>query len=238
MTKTSSEAIIVAARELFRRRGYAGTSMQDIAAMVGIRKASLYSRVADKAALVAGVLDLTFAEIFDFDSPHLDWRQTFLAAIHRMAAHLCDHGQCVAFHLAYGLPDEEAESRAEVVGFFTACRDRLAAILRGGLDAALAEDLAVEAITRIEGATLWLVISGDATPLEQAVAALSAQAEAMALDVPDLAARRHLDALVGGWQRASAGEKALATRLADAEARILFVEQALRGQIEAESCFL
>ena len=56
MTKVSRDKIIHAARELFREKGYAGASMQDLADEVGLRKASLYMRFPNKESLVPEVL--------------------------------------------------------------------------------------------------------------------------------------------------------------------------------------
>ena len=56
------ENIVDEARELFRNRGYAGMSMQDLAERVGLKKPSLYTRFASKESLVPEVLALTLAE--------------------------------------------------------------------------------------------------------------------------------------------------------------------------------
>jgi AcrR family transcriptional regulator len=51
------EAILNAARIEFAARGYAGTRMEDVAAGVGISKATLYLQFADKAALFQELVD-------------------------------------------------------------------------------------------------------------------------------------------------------------------------------------
>lgn len=170
MSKTSSDAIVTAARELFRNRGYAGTSMQDLADMAGIRKASLYSRFPDKESLIARVLDLTLAELFPSAAAETDWREAFRKTIDRLAEHLRTHRRCVALHLAYGLGGEAGQPNAEVRRFFDRCRTHLAAILSNGMDEQTAEEMAVDAIVRIEGATLWLALYDDQRPLDRAVA--------------------------------------------------------------------
>jgi AcrR family transcriptional regulator len=240
MTKVSSQQIAAAARELFRNHGFAGASMQDLADQVGIRKASLYSRFPDKDALIGAVLDITLAELFpapDAGTPP-EPTQDFAAAIQRLAAHLRDHRRCVALHLAYGLSGVDGQAHPQVAAFFDNCRERLRATLLPRVDATLADELAADTILRLEGATLWLALYGDCTPLERAVSELLARAEALCREPPSPAVRAVLDGMLGDWRLASAAEWALAARLADAEERVLFVEQALRGQIEAASCFL
>ena len=51
------------ATELFARRGYAGTSMQDIADAVGIRKPSLYKFFSSKDDLYGAVLEATLTPL-------------------------------------------------------------------------------------------------------------------------------------------------------------------------------
>lgn len=50
--------IILAAAQIFREKGYHGTSMWDIADSVGLRKPSLYHHVSSKQELLVSVLDL------------------------------------------------------------------------------------------------------------------------------------------------------------------------------------
>jgi AcrR family transcriptional regulator len=53
--------VLDAATELFARRGFAGTSMQDVADALGIRKPSLYKHFAGKDALYGAVLERALA---------------------------------------------------------------------------------------------------------------------------------------------------------------------------------
>lgn len=55
------EEIIEVAAELFRARGYPGTSMQEVADGVGILKGSLYHHIASKAELLVAITE-SFAE--------------------------------------------------------------------------------------------------------------------------------------------------------------------------------
>lgn len=59
-------AVIAAARTLFLRQGYSGTTMEDIAALAGRTKRTVYNNFADKDALFSEiVLDVTgYAEEF------------------------------------------------------------------------------------------------------------------------------------------------------------------------------
>ena len=57
--RTTRDRILVEAAGLFRREGFNGASMQDLAAMVGITKSTLYHHFPSKQALLSEILELT-----------------------------------------------------------------------------------------------------------------------------------------------------------------------------------
>jgi len=61
--KPRKEEILDVATRLFAERGYEGTSMNDVAERVGMRKASLFYHFATKDALYEAVLDRSVASI-------------------------------------------------------------------------------------------------------------------------------------------------------------------------------
>lgn len=63
MTKNTATHILEVATELMCLRGYHGVSFQQVAAQVGLRKASLYHHFATKAALGAAVLERAVARV-------------------------------------------------------------------------------------------------------------------------------------------------------------------------------
>src|SRR5262245_16863340 len=52
----SRAAVVEAARELFLRKGYAGTTMEEIAALAGITKRTVYNNYPDKNALFSQIV--------------------------------------------------------------------------------------------------------------------------------------------------------------------------------------
>jgi TetR/AcrR family transcriptional regulator, mexJK operon transcriptional repressor len=62
----SRAAVVDAARTLFLRQGYAGTTMEEIAAQAGLTKRTLYNNYADKEALFTEVVAdvIAYAEAF------------------------------------------------------------------------------------------------------------------------------------------------------------------------------
>ena len=177
--KTTLEQIVVEARELFRERGYAGASMQDLAERVGLKKASLYTRFASKEALVAPVLALTLEETFaDGSDASADWLEAYENVLKRIADALTDRVRCVGLHLAYGVGDDAPDALKAVRDYFNVLRDGLAVILRQKLSAKLANTVATDALVRLEGATLWIVVAQDAQPMQRALKVLIAEARA------------------------------------------------------------
>ena len=188
--KVSQQEIVAAARELFRTEGYAGASMQDLADRVGLRKASLYSRFPDKEALVDAVLQLTLQETFAVADGAANWRVAYEAALRAMAEALVDRGRCVALHLAYGASSGTPQAQAAVRGYFGACRRRLAGTLSAVMDPEEADRTAVDALSSIEGATLWLAVEDDDSAMQRTLDRLLAEADRLK--------DRHARADVGG----------------------------------------
>src|SRR5262245_26450862 len=62
----SRAAVVTAARELFMQKGYAGTTMEEIAARAGLTKRMLYNNYADKDALFTQIVTevIAYAETF------------------------------------------------------------------------------------------------------------------------------------------------------------------------------
>lgn len=168
--KVTRETIISTARELFRSRGYAGASMNDLADAVGLKKSSLYVRFSNKEALVPAVLDLTLQETFgQKDLGSRQWETEFVEVIELIATTLTDHGRCVGLHLAYGTSDETPIAKHAVRTFFQAHRDHLSSILSRAMPVDLARDIATDTLARLEGATAFVAIFGEKDAMERAV---------------------------------------------------------------------
>ncbi len=61
--KETRQAILRAAEQVFAERGYAGSRMDDVAAKVGIRRASMVYYFRDKRSLYLALLDDLFGEL-------------------------------------------------------------------------------------------------------------------------------------------------------------------------------
>jgi TetR/AcrR family transcriptional regulator len=68
------ERILDAAEACFAQHGYAGTTLRDVADLVGIRIPSLYNHFANKAALYAAVLERGITPILEFLGRYIETR--------------------------------------------------------------------------------------------------------------------------------------------------------------------
>lgn len=176
--KVAKEEIVLAARELFRNKGYVGASMQDLATEVGLKKASLYMRFPNKEALVPDVLELTLRETLAQATVDGEaWDSAYEAVIRAIAADLQNRKRCVGMHLAYGVGDDTPIAKEAVRGFFQALRDYLAGILRHVMPEQEAIAMAADALARLEGATLMIAVFGEDETIERAVKAVLADAK-------------------------------------------------------------
>jgi AcrR family transcriptional regulator len=172
LVKATKEEIVSAARELFRDKGYAGASMQDLADRVGLRKASLYMRFPSKESLVPEVLNLTLRETLPEDGPDdRPYLDIYAARIRKIARSLCDRKRCVGLHLAYGIDDETPVAKDAVQKFFVSLKEHLTEILAKAIPSETAAKLATDALARIEGATLMTAVFNESDTMERAVEA-------------------------------------------------------------------
>lgn len=227
MAKTSRAEIVAAARDLIRQKGYAGTSMKEVADKVGLLKGSLYSHFSSKEELVPEVLALTYAQTFGDCVASGDWYRDYTAALNKLVSMLSTHHRCIGVHLAYGLDPATPALTQEVQRFFLDIRTLLETLLRQGLETDLAHNIAIDSISLIEGAALWLVVDGNGRPLNVAQQTLLDRVGAYAQDTPNEAVCQILNQSLDDWRVASAAERNLAERLVEAEKEIRRLRLAL-----------
>lgn len=171
--KVTKDEIVAAARQLFREKGYAGASMQDLASLVGLRKASLYMRFPNKESLVPEVLALTLRDTF----PNAQlmagpWQVAYEAAIGGIAANLSTGKRCVGLHLAYGVGDDTPVAKEAVRDFFQSLRAFLSDILVRAMPRETADTVAADALIRLEGATLLITVFDDTESMQRTARAV------------------------------------------------------------------
>ena len=167
LRKTDREAVIDAALELFRTRGYHHTSVADIAAACGLLKGSVYHYFAGKQDIAAAALDRVIAEsrqkIFglanDPAAPPPARLQNLADAVERFFAGR--DGGCLMGSLALEVGDSIPEFGERVRRYFDDWKAALTTVLEGRYGAARAGELAEDAIARAQGAILLMEVTGD-----------------------------------------------------------------------------
>lgn len=112
--KLSREAVIAAAIELADVEGIASLSMRKVGARVGVEAMSLYSHVADKDDLMAGMVDAVFAAI-EVPADIGGWMESMRLRAHSLRAALRRHPWAVALMDSIEAPGEATLSHHDAV---------------------------------------------------------------------------------------------------------------------------
>lgn len=171
-TLTRKDQINQVAQNLFRERGYAATSMRDLAKAIGIEAASLYSHIKSKEELLQNICFRIANEFFDeYDrvqngttDPKLRFRHAVTAHTRVVASNL--DASTVFFnewrHLNEPSLTEFKKQRAEY-------EERFKALLKEGIETGVFRDVQVSFAMRLVFSTLngiptWYRPDGPKTP--------------------------------------------------------------------------
>ncbi len=173
-TKTSPEAILRAATQTFRQRGYHQSSMADLAQAAGVTKGAFYHHFADKEAVMRGALQALTAfaktEVFEptkhADAPLEERVDGLAAATRRLFAK--SQGGCFVANTALETAGVGAPFTAELKDFMDAWLDCLAQL---ATEAGHAEprSFALRTVADIEGSIVLMQVFGEAKLLEDAL---------------------------------------------------------------------
>jgi TetR/AcrR family transcriptional regulator, transcriptional repressor for nem operon len=182
------DEVLDAARSAFWNRGYAATSVDDLAAATGLGKGSLYGAFGDKHALFVRALDgYCAAKLADFAA---QLRQPGIPAVDRLRGHI-----------------------RSVVRGIAADSERRGCLMTKSATELGASDVDVDRIVAATQAQ-WLADLVDCLVEAQADGTVTADADASALATMLLALMRGCEALgkggVPGAQLRAAGEQAIA----------------------------
>lgn len=148
------EDVLDRAEKLFAEHGYTATSMADIAAAVGIRKASLYSHFSAKSDLYFEVIDRVherFREgIRDLAAQELPPKEH----LHRQMQRICTHAPVNHFRFTL-FPPQDLLDRA--VPVFTEFDRYFRGVIQGVLREYLDEDVTDERLAALVGMYIYLM---------------------------------------------------------------------------------
>ena len=166
MAKTSHEEAVLAAKRIFRNSGYAGFSLAELAKVLGIRKASLYSRFTGKEEIALEAITLASKDLAQFVPSEGPWHQQYSEFVEFLCNHLVAAKRCIGLHMGYG--DAPAKVDEAVVEFFELLVSIPEGILLQHFEPGQARAIAEDCIGALDGATIWLVIRNDPGPIRRA----------------------------------------------------------------------
>jgi len=162
MAKIDRDEIVGRAISLMLTGGYDGTSMAQIAAACGIRKASLYYHFPQKDALVLAAI----GQIHEYFREYvfaLAWRDGLAAsarlhALNEATFHFFEDrkGGCLLGNLALALSERAERFQAPLRAYFDDWAAAIAHLLAPAHGEIRARDLAFDALAQIQGAIMMM----------------------------------------------------------------------------------
>ena len=170
--KVDADEIAQNAAELFRERGYYGTTMAQVADACGLLKGSLYHHFPGKEALAIDVLERTHSHFYenifvitrhDAEDPKVTWE----AMLQAIEDYFLETRGCLMAAIGLEVSNDEPRFRSLIQHFFAewveVFSDLLAPIYGRKKAITQAQDLVIQ----IEGAVMWLHICDDPAPLKR-----------------------------------------------------------------------
>lgn len=173
MNKTDADSILDCAIELFRNKGYKGTSMADIGQATGLLKGSIYHHFKSKEEILVASLqrlgaffnDNVFAVAYKKTKPAPARLKEMLNEIE---AYFDEYKACVVAHLILEDISYIPAAEGALRNFFNNWQLAFAHIFSEKHGKETSRRLAEDAVCRIEGAVLWLKLFNDRKPLVRA----------------------------------------------------------------------
>jgi TetR/AcrR family transcriptional regulator, transcriptional repressor for nem operon len=188
--------IVAAASELIRRRGIAGTSLDDVIALAGVSKSQLYLYFEDRAALLREVVTHNADLVLAAQEPHLgsldSWKaiRAWLDSLVQLQAAGSARGGCAVGSLVGQLAETDEQARHRLADGFARWEEPL----RRGLEAmqrsakldrsASPERLATATLAAIQGGLILTQSRRDAGQLAIALDAAYAHLRSHAPAAP------------------------------------------------------
>ena len=187
------QAIIAKAAPLFNQQGYAGASMADIMAAVGLQKGGLYNHFANKDELAIAAfayqwqqMNRLLAEALAKADPSPTGQLLAVVAMHGdLATGGLPVGGCPLLNTAVDSDDGNVLLRAQVQGAIGEWQGLIVALVQQGQQQGelrtdvVAKDVAATIIGGLEGALMLSMLFKDATYHRQMVAHLQAYVQTL-----------------------------------------------------------
>ena len=184
--------IIEKTAPVFNRKGFAGTSMNDIIEATGLTKGSIYGNFENKDEVALAAFDYNFGMVSSMvrtkmaTKPHsVDKLKVYLSVFSDFVNLPMLHGGCPVLNTAIESDDTHGQLRAKAVGAIENWYANIEKVIRDGVDMGQikqgtnAKDFAGAFIALIEGGIMLAKVTGKMQGLKAAVK----QAEKMIQDI-------------------------------------------------------
>lgn len=159
----SADKIIENSIYLFRKQGFAGTSVSDIATATGILKGSLYSHFSSKEMILLEVIQRV--ETIFFDYIQLQASKNIQEILKRTADFFIEQESCLmATLLSESIP---AVANTRIIGFFQNWKDGLVLALDETIDPDLKSLYAEDVIALFEGSVIMMKVVQKPDPVQR-----------------------------------------------------------------------
>lgn len=179
------EKVLAGAKEIFHRRGFSGTSINDLIRETGVKKGNLYHYFPSKEEIGIEVLEQAREDFFKFLEQSLggDRPSAQLANHFRSIARYHERrnltGGCIFGNTALEMSDRNERYRSVIHSVFKEWRRRIRVVLeravrsgdvRKGIEP---EAMARQIVATVEGAIMLARVSKDPEELKECLATLS-----------------------------------------------------------------
>ena len=178
--KIGREQLIEKAGYLFRTRGYANTSIADIANACGLSKASIYHHITSKQELASKVIEQLheyfkeniFAVAYESGTPLNIRANKFVKTVNDFFADR--DGGCLIGNFISEVVDTHPEFHMQFVKFFNEWIDAFSSLLSEKYPANIAKNIAQDIIAQLQGAILLSRLYKSSEPLTRTTNAINA----------------------------------------------------------------
>jgi AcrR family transcriptional regulator len=181
-SERTRQLIIEAAAPIFNKKGYAGTSLADLASAAGLTKGSIYGNFRDKSDVAVNAFQHNIDLIFDFFGKELEQARSTLDKLlayprgfRKVYPLILSYGGCPILNTAVEADDTHAVLRKMAVDVLAKWKKNIVALIeRGQSEGAIhpevnAPDTADVMIALLEGGSVLSKVTGESSYMRNAI---------------------------------------------------------------------
>lgn len=170
--------IVEAAAPIFNKRGYEGSSLNDLMEATGLKKGGIYRHFSSKEELAAEAFDYTWEAAWNARLLHVDEKANGIEKLKQLIANFVDHrspvaGGCPILNTAIDADDGNSVLRAHVLKALRSWVARLQTVVKQAQTRGEAEDgvdpkaVATLIVASLEGALMMSRLERNDEPLRR-----------------------------------------------------------------------